>query len=157
MITENHKDFIEKVRAVKPKFKLMGLDVGQKKIGIAFVSADSMVVTPFKTTTRKNTGYDLQLLNDMIIQNQVNGLVIGLPLEISGDEGISAKKIKAFALKLSEITKIPITFEDERFTTDIAQDLLRETQLKRKSRDRIDDQVSAQIILEGFMGKVNIS
>ncbi len=157
MITENHKDFIENVRAVKPKFKLMGLDVGQKKIGIAFVSSDSMVVTPFKTVIRKNTGYDLQLLNDMIIQNQVNGLVIGLPLEISGDEGISAKKIKAFALKLSEITKIPITFEDERFTTDIAQDLLRETQLKRKSRDRIDDQVSAQIILEGFMGKVNIS
>ncbi len=151
MITENHKDFIEKVRAISPKFKLMGLDVGGKKIGVAFVTSDSLVVTPFKTLLRKTNHFDMHMLKDLVAQYQVNGIVIGLPLELTGDEGIAAKKMRSFAQKLFEATNIPITFEDERFTTSIANDMLIQIGMNRKTRARVDDQVSAQVILESFI------
>jgi putative holliday junction resolvase len=155
MITENHKDFIEKVKAINPKYKLMGLDVGQKKIGVAFVSADSLVVTPFKTLLRKNAAFDMQMLKSVAKDYGVHGIVIGLPLELTGNEGVAAKKMRHFCEKLGEALNLPMTMEDERFTTSIANDMLIETGMNRKTRSRIDDQVSAQVILESFMGHIS--
>ena len=154
MITENHKDFIEKIKATKPKFKLMGLDVGQKKIGVAFASSDTLIATPFKTFIRKNNAFDLKMLSDLSNEFAADGIVIGLPLEANGEEGVAAKKIRSFSEKLSAALKLPITFEDERFTTIIAQDMLRNMDMSRKVRDNIDDQVSAQLILDGFIKKI---
>ena len=93
----------------------------------------------------------MHMLKDLVAQYQVNGIVIGLPLELSGDEGIAAKKMRSFAQKLFEATNILITFEDERFTTSIANDMLIQIGMNRKTRARVDDQVSAQVILESFI------
>ncbi len=151
MITENHRDFIEKIKVKNPKFKLMGLDVGQNKIGLAFTSYPTLIPTPFKTLMRKNKKYDLDLLTTLCKEHLVDGIVIGLPILNDGSEGVSSVKTRHFAEMLNEIIGLPITFQDERSTTNEASSMLQNIGLKRKNRDKIDDQVSAQLILDRFI------
>jgi len=151
MITNNHKDFIENIKSQKSNYKLMGIDFGTKKIGLAFVSSITNIPTPFKTIDRKTNAYDFELLSKIIIDNNVDGIVIGLPLDTHGEEGETAKKVRSFAKKINKATGKPITFEDERFSSFIANDMLIQVGMNRKKRAQIDDQVSASVILDSFM------
>lgn len=153
MITNNQKDFIEKVTATSQRYKLMALDYGDKKIGIAFCSSDTHIATPYKTMDRKNADSDIKALNLLINDNKISGIIMGLPLKPDGTEGSTAKKVRKFAEKLYNSSGLPITFEDERYSTFIANDMLIQVGLNRKKRAKVDDQVSAQVILDSFIRK----
>ena len=86
----------------------------------------------------------------MLSENRVNAVIVGYPLHLDGNETVQTDEIKKFAGMLVSKVNIPIILSDERFTTSLANTLLKEAKLKRKVRNKMDDMVSASILLENF-------
>jgi putative Holliday junction resolvase len=104
-----------------------------------------------ETLHRKNKKYDLQFLNRIIREYDVQEIVVGLPLRMSGAEGIQAGKIQEFAEDLRKRFKIPVHLWDERLTSAEANRLLRETDLSIEKRGKAVDRMAAILILQGWM------
>jgi len=146
VIFQDKKEFLTNL--LRKNYKLIALDVGGKKIGIAFGNVETKIVSPYKTIpVNKQT---LAYLVTLMTEYQVDGVVVGLPLELTGKVGTAAKRVMKFAKELSTKTVLPITYEDERYTTTIANDLLIQIGMNRKRRAKIDDHISAKVILDSF-------
>jgi putative Holliday junction resolvase len=104
-----------------------------------------------ETLHRKNKKYDLQFLNRVIREYDVQEIVVGLPLRMSGAEGIQAGKIQEFAEDLRKRFKLPVHLWDERLTSAEANRLLRETDLSIEKRGKAVDRMAAILILQGWM------
>ncbi|MFI4984133.1 MAG: Holliday junction resolvase RuvX [Rickettsiales bacterium] len=147
MIFQDKKEFLENLK--RKNYKLIALDVGGKKIGIAFGNIETKIVSPYKTfLVNKQTQVTIIALTK---EYEIDGIVIGMPLELTGKVGDAAKRIIKFAKELASKTDLPITYEDERFTTTIANDLLIQIGMNRKQRAKIDDHISAKVILDSFL------
>lgn len=146
MIFENCHDFIAHLSKLHAIFNLLGLDVGSKKIGIASGNSFGRFAMPLKVVP-----HDINAIHKYIKEYDVHGLVIGIP---SKKDSSSFKMIMKFANEISERLKIPITFEDETYTTTIANEMLKEVGMSRKKRNEIDDMIAAQIILDSFFKKL---
>jgi putative Holliday junction resolvase len=121
---------------------ILGLDLGGRKVGVAKGNIQLKIAVPLTVVEYKNLIDLATKLNRMIEENQVGGLVIGLP---SGEqEERFIEYIKALDLRL------PFIFEDETYTTKIANNMLSDLGMKRKKRHMVDDKISAQIILNAF-------
>ena len=130
---------------------ILGLDIGDVRIGVAISDELGIAAHPLCTITRKNRKVDLAALNALIDAHGVDQIVIGLPLRLNGEMGIQAQKVKKFAAVLERTSNLPISFWDERFTTVEAEQILRETKKRRKRRKRIIDQVAAVLILDSYL------
>jgi len=104
-----------------------------------------------ETLQRKNKRSDLEQLGRLIRDYQVREIVIGLPLRMSGLEGIQAEKMQAFAADLRKRFGLPVHLWDERLTSAEANRLLRETDLSIEKRGKAVDRMAAVLILQGFM------
>ncbi len=127
----------------------MGLDYGKSRIGVAFsnlsvASADHI----YKTQTEEK---DLAYLSDLIESRAVEIVVFGLPLSTDGTEGEMCHTVRAFAQKLQERTGVEIAFQDERYTSFEAEELLKEAKIKWEKRKEFLDKISAQIILQNYI------
>jgi putative Holliday junction resolvase len=151
MIYQDAQAFLSKVKESQTQYKLMALDVGQKKIGLATFHSLLNVVLPLKVLLRNGMKADIIKLADEIKTNSISGLVIGLPLSMSGEASKGTEFVINFANKLAASLDIPIAFYDERLTTKLANTMLLDLNLSRKERNNIDDQISASIILEDFI------
>lgn len=150
MIFEDKKEFLTNIQ--RKNYKLIGLDIGGKKIGIAFGNIETKIVSPYKTILVNKQTKDFIVA--LIKEYEIDGIVVGLPLELTGKVGDVAKRVMKFAKELSLKTELPITFEDERFTTTIANDLLIQIGMNRKNRAKIDDHISAKVILDSFFSSL---
>ena len=130
---------------------ILGLDIGDARIGVAISDELGIAAHPLCTITRKNRQVDLATLNSLIDTHGVEEIVIGLPLRLNGEIGIQAQKVKKFAAVLERTFNLPISFLDERFTTVEAEQILQQTKKRRKKRKRIIDQVAAVLILDGYL------
>lgn len=133
--------------------RIIGLDFGLKRIGIAISDPSQTFSLPFKTFERgKNVDVDVQNLLKMV-ENQgvVEMFVIGLPLFLNGSESPMSLLARDFGKKLEAVCKKPVTFIDERLTSKQADSLLREREMKRKARDKVIDILSASLILQSFL------
>ncbi len=153
LLYNNPQEFIAQITAGKANSKIAALDIGQKKIGIALSNLELMLAIPHSIYARNNLKKDLEFFEKFIIENNIVGIIIGLPLSIDGSSSEQAKKINEFATKLSVRLQIAIFFEDESYTTIIANDMLAAIGLKRKKRNGIDDKISAMLILDAFIKK----
>lgn len=142
--------FFNNISHSKP-WSLLGLDVGKKKIGVAYVSSVASVVLPIALIEQTKISKQLEAIKSIAQDRKINGMVIGWPLEMSGNVGIQAIEINKFATKLAELIDIPIYLQDERMSTALANRLLLESSLNRRKRNSVDDQVSATIILDNFL------
>ena len=133
---------------------LIGLDVGDVRIGAAISDELGFAAHPLCTITRKNRKTDLAVICDLINTHQVDAVVIGLPLMLSGEIGIQAEKVQKFANRLKQEARIPIHLRDERLTTVEADDILREVGKPRKKRRQVIDQVAAVVILNEYLNDV---
>jgi putative Holliday junction resolvase len=131
--------------------RVLGLDVGARRIGIAISDPLSITAQGIETLHRKNKKYDLQHLNRVIREFEVQEIVVGLPLRMSGDEGIQAGKIQEFAEDLRKRFKLPVHLWDERLTSAEANRLLRETDLSIEKRGKAVDRMAAILILQSWM------
>ena len=147
MIYESKGDFLRQLNKLK-SFKILGIDFGEKKSGLALYNSEVNVAIPLVVIKeiRKNLNSLLKCTQD----KGINGMIIGLPLQLDGSTTENTQNIVEFAKMLDAKTKLPIILSDERFTTALANTLLKETNLKRKKRNQVDDAVAASILLENF-------
>lgn len=134
-----------------PHGRILGLDVGARRIGVAVSDALGITAQGLDTLHRKNKKYDFAYLNRVIRENDVKEIVVGLPLRMSGAEGVQAEKIRAFAEDLHKHFKLPVHLWDERLTSAEANRLLRETDLSIEKRGKAVDRMAAILILQGWM------
>ena len=133
---------------------ILGLDVGDVRIGVAISDEIGFAAHPLCTITRKNRKTDLAVICDLINTHQVDAVVIGLPLMLSGEIGIQAEKVQKFASRLKQEARIPIHLWDERLTTVEAEDILRDAGKPRKKQRQVIDQVAAVLILDEYLNDV---
>lgn len=131
--------------------RVLGLDVGSKRIGIAVSDPLGITAQGLETLQRQNKRLDFEHLAKIIDQQQVVQIVVGYPLRMSGEEGAQAEKMQRFAQELRERFGLPVHLWDERLTSAEANRLLRETDMSIRRRGQVVDQMAAVLILQSWM------
>ncbi len=131
--------------------RVLGLDVGSRRIGLAVSDPLGITAQGLETLQRKNKRLDFEGLRKVIREFEVSALVVGLPLRMSGAEGIQAEKMQLFAEELRREFKIPVHLWDERLSSAQANRLLRETEMSIQRRGQVVDQMAAVLILQSWM------
>lgn len=131
--------------------RLLGLDVGQKTIGIAVSDPLGLTAQGIGVWRRQGEAKDIAHIQEVCDAYGVDALVVGLPLRTDGSMGPEAQEVKAFGLRLGDAIGRPVIFWDERFTTQIAQRAMLEAGLKRKRRRELVDMTAAVLILQGYL------
>lgn len=131
--------------------RVLGLDVGSKRIGLAVSDPLGITAQGLETLQRQNKRLDFEHLAKIIEQQQVVQIVVGYPLRMSGEEGVQAEKMQHFAQELQERFGLPVHLWDERLTTAEANRLLRETDMSIRRRGQVVDQMAAVLILQSWM------
>jgi putative Holliday junction resolvase len=134
-----------------PLGRVLGLDVGARRIGMAVSDPLGITAQGIETLQRKNKRTDLAELQRVIQHYGVVEIVVGLPLRMSGAEGIQSDKMQAFAQELRKRSGLPVHLWDERLTSAEANRLLRETDLSIEKRGKAVDRMAAVLILQGWM------
>ena len=133
------------------KGRLLGIDFGTVRVGLAVSDPDRLIASPFETYARKDAKADAAYFQRVVVAEKVVGLVVGLPLHTGGEEGIKAREAREYGAWLAEATGLPVVFWDERCTTAAAEDALWSAGLSHKKRKDRRDRVAAQLILQGFL------
>lgn len=149
-----HDDFAELAGNVRPMTAFMGLDLGEKTIGVAVSDHMRQVATPLKTLKRSKFGTNAAELEALIAERDIGALILGLPFNMDGSEGPRAQSTRAFARNLSQRGSVPIGFWDERLSTVAAERALLEADTSRKRRSEVIDHVAAAYILQGALDRL---
>lgn len=131
--------------------RLMGLDVGDKTIGVAL--SDLLMITAQGLTTIKRTNLksDIQELRKIVDEYKVTKIVVGMPKMMNGTIGIQGEKVISFTEKLKEKIDLPTDFQDERLTTALSEKILISADVKRNKRKEVIDKLAAVQILTTYM------
>ncbi len=151
MIVEDSAAF---AAALPPVGALMGLDLGDRTIGLAVSDSFRGTATPLETIRRKKFTADATRMLELASERQIAGFVLGLPRNMDGTEGPRCQSTRAFARNLARLTDAPITFWDERLTTVAAERALLEADTSRKRRAEVIDHVAASYILQGMLDRL---
>ncbi|MBQ9264903.1 MAG: Holliday junction resolvase RuvX [Clostridia bacterium] len=130
--------------------RILALDVGDVRIGIAVSDALRMIATPHSVYTRVGYGPDVKHIQKLLTETDAGMVVCGLPRNMDGSEGFQAEKVKAFADKLRE-SGIEVAFQDERLSTVSAHQALIEGGMRRDQRKGTVDKVAAAVILQAYL------
>ncbi|ABI67805.1 Holliday junction resolvase RuvX [Syntrophomonas wolfei] len=131
--------------------RIMGLDLGEKRIGIAFSDPMGWTAQGHSILQRKGLKKDLSYLQELCQEFQVEKIVLGLPLNMNGTMGPKALETQEFARALQEALKIPVDFWDERLSSKSAERVLLEADLSRKRRKELIDKIAAVHILQAYL------
>ncbi len=140
-------------------YRILGLDVGDKTIGIAVSDLLHLTAQGITTIRRTNEKADLEELNKLIVEYNPKIIVVGLPKNMNGSIGFQGEKTQDFAEKVRKKFDIEIVFEDERLTTMAAEKMLISGDVSRKNRKKVIDKVAATYILQTYLdrkGRLNI-
>lgn len=136
---------------VAPGMRLLGLDLGEKTIGLALSDTELTIASPLLTRRRGKFTEDLHALAALIVQHGVGGLVIGLPLNMNGSEGPAAQSARAFARNFAMRSELPLLLWDERLSTAAVTRTLLEADTSRKRRAALVDKMAAAWLLQGAL------
>ena len=131
--------------------RLLGVDYGDVRVGLAVSDPDRKIAFPLATYTRQGRDRDGAYFRALVKAEGVAGLVVGLPVHLSGREGLKAAAARAFAAWLTQTTGLPARFWDERFTTVEAESALWQAGLTHKKRKARRDKVAAQMLLQAYL------
>ena len=134
--------------------RILGVDHGDRRIGIAISDPIPMIATPLKTLTVVNQTQALEDINQIIKQNDIEVIVIGLPLGMKGQETKQTQHVKKFAHAL-EVTGIDIVLQDERLSSLTAKKILLEKNISTRDNKGLIDQTAATVILQQYLDKIN--
>ena len=136
-------------KSIGKKSRLLGIDPGKKRVGIAISDENKLVSTPLKTIEKKN---NLDLINEIleiIRENNIKGIVVGNPINMDGSKGPSSQSAKDFAKNLSNTISIPIVMWDERLSSQAAFNLSSSLDINTSKKIEKLDQNAAAFILQG--------
>lgn len=135
--------------------RIMGLDYGDRKIGIAVSDELGWTGQGLEVLVRKSPEHDLNRIKDIIQQYEVTEIVVGLPKNMNATIGPRGEICIEFAQTLQQILNIPVHLWDERLTTVSANRTLIEGQVSRKKRKLVVDKLAASLILQGYLDNFN--
>jgi putative Holliday junction resolvase len=147
-------DLLELKALVRPHARLLGLDLGEKTIGLALSDISRTIATPMLTLRRGKFSADAQKIEAVITEQEVGGLVIGLPLNMDGSEGPSAQSARAFGRNFSARSPLPIAFCDERLSTVAVTRALLDADTSRQRRAQLVDKMAAAFVLQGALDRL---
>ncbi|CAL7959786.1 putative pre-16S rRNA nuclease [Alphaproteobacteria bacterium] len=153
MLQPDYSEFIDIVMR-KKQYKLLGLDVGSKMIGVALFNNLVLISIPMCTVKRTTPQQDVRSVIDIINTHQIDGIVVGMPFQMNGSIGTSAKVVIDFITVLRHAISISVVTHDERFTTALANTILKQINMPRIKRNKVDNEVAASLILDGFLIKL---
>ena len=144
--------------AVATPLRLLGLDLGSKTIGLALSDITWQIASPLETIRRRKFSVDVERLFALIDEHAVEGLVLGLPLNMDGSEGPRCQSTRAFAHNVLALRDLPIVLQDERLSTAAVQRMLvEEMDSTRKRRAAVVDKLAAAYILQGLLDRLNLT
>jgi putative Holliday junction resolvase len=136
---------------MKAAVRILGLDVGTKRIGVALSDELGWTAQPLETFVRRSLEVDLQHIRTLVSDYAVAEIVVGLPLDLRGRAGPAAQGVKQFVEAIRTVVGIPVVEWDERFTTRAAQQVLVESGLRRRKRKKLVDRIAASILLQSYL------
>ena len=140
--------------ALPPGGRLLGLDVGEKTIGLAVSDPGLAVASPLVTLRRGKFTADAERLVRLVAERRVGGLVVGLPVNMDGSEGPRCQSVRQFATNLLARLDLPLAFWDERLSTAAVTRAMLDADLSRRRRGEIVDQLAAAYILQGLLDRL---
>ena len=148
-MTEQPDDFANPLANIPATGRIMGLDLGTKTIGVAISDGMRYSATPLETIRRTKFTADAIRLDQLIAQNAIVAIILGLPLNMDGSEGPRVQSTRAFARSLAQRITLPIAFWDERLSTSAVTRMMIEADLRRDRRAEVVDKLAASYILQG--------
>ena len=136
-------------KSIGKKSRLLGIDPGRNRVGLAISDEDKVVSTPLKTIIKKNNSNFLNEIKEIIIENNIKGIVVGNPINMDGSKGPSAQSAQDFAKYLSSNISIPVTMWDERLSSEGAFNLSSNLDTNVSKKVEKLDQNAASFILQG--------
>lgn len=143
-----HATLNEFLTSLPPKGRLLGLDIGEKRVGIALSDTTRTIATPYNTLTRQGKNKDIPAIRAIVTEHEVCGIVIGLPQNMDGTEGKSCEMARQFGRHILKQWDIPLYFQDERLSTAAVTRALKEGEVSRRKRAGLDDKLAAGYLLQ---------
>jgi putative Holliday junction resolvase len=131
--------------------KVLGLDIGEKRIGIAISDELGYTAQGMRILTRSNADDGIEAITEIIKETEASEVVVGLPKNMDGSLGEAAQKILSFVTKMEESISVPVILWDERWTTAEAIRLLVDADVSRTKRRKVVDKLAAVLILQGYL------
>jgi putative Holliday junction resolvase len=141
---------------LSPGQRLLGLDLGEKTIGLALSDTLATIATPMETLPRGKFSNDAAKILSLIAEPNIGALVIGLPLNMDGSDGPSAQSARAFARNFAAKSDVAIVLQDERLSTAAVTRTLLEADSSRAKRARVVDKMAAAYILQGALDRLRV-
>ena len=136
-------------KSIGKKSRLLGIDPGKNRIGLAISDEDKLVSTPLTTIVKKNNSNYINKIKEIIVENNIKGIIIGNPINMDGSSGPSAQSANDFAKYLSNNVSVPVSLWDERLSSEGAFNLSSNLDINvSKKVDKLD-QNAASFILQG--------
>lgn len=147
---------LTEIPALIPRYSaLIGLDLGEKTIGVAVSDTTRMVASPLELIRKTKFTQEANRLFSLIDGREVGAIVIGLPINMDGTEGVRCQSNRAFARNLLRLRDIPIAFWDERMSTmAVNRFLIDQLDASRAKRAGLVDQMAAAWILQGALERL---
>ncbi|MDU1177003.1 Putative Holliday junction resolvase [Peptoniphilus harei] len=136
--------------------KILGLDVGDVWIGVAISDALLLTAQPLMTIKRESNKIAYEKIHEIIIENNVEKVVVGLPKNMNNTIGPQSEKVIKFAEKLKNKFKVEIEYVDERMTTLMAEQVLIEGSVRRENRKKYIDKIAATYILQSYLDRLKL-
>ena len=136
-------------KSIGKKSRLLGIDPGKKRVGLAISDEDKLVSTPLKTIIKKNNSDLVKEIKKIIEENNIKGIVVGNPINMDRSKGPSAQSANDFAKYLSNNISIPVTMWDERLSSEAAFNLSSNLDINTSKKVEKLDQNAASFILQG--------
>ena len=136
-------------KSIGKKSRLLGVDPGKNRVGLAISDEDKLVSTPLKTIIKKNSSNFIKEIKEIINENSVKGIIVGNPINMDGSKGPSFQSANDFAKHLSNNVSIPVTMWDERLSSEGAFNLSSDLDVNTSKKVEKLDQNAASFILQG--------
>jgi len=137
--------------------RFLGIDLGRRRVGVAVSDPGGLIAQPLETLLVRGLDDAVKQVCRLIAEREIAGLVLGLPLNLSGDASELSKETEKFAERLSRTCPVPVFFEDERLSSRQAEDVLHSYGKKIKGHKDKIDRISAAIILQSFLDRRNLN
>ncbi|MEM8811333.1 MAG: Holliday junction resolvase RuvX [Pseudomonadota bacterium] len=153
-MTDDQDRLIKLTESLGEGQRLIGIDLGTKTIGLALSDTGRRIATAWKTLIRTKFKKDAEILLAHCSEQDVGGLILGLPLNMDGSEGPRAQATRAFARNLGAFDPPPIAFWDERLSTIAAERPMLEADMSRRARAKKIDAAAAAFLLQGALDRL---
>ena len=131
--------------------RIMGIDYGKVRIGIALTDLLKTIASPYEVYKSVSLQKDVEYFVKLVKENEVEKIVLGLPLNMDGSEGERAKRTRIFGEMLEKACSVPVVYQDERLSSVEAENYLLDGDVRRDKRKNLIDKVAATIILEDYL------